>query len=280
METTRETTKRARVTELPGHEAGLLRWYFQGGGWASAAMKSNFAAMVDQLVLRAGGRPCERCGGDPATGTGGTGFVPRLGKRAKRRAVSSAEALFFAEAGIATDPILLRSEPCPDCSMRGWTEASRSGGSGVVTARPTGSSVPAGRGRGVADEHLERLARVASRLARARERWSMAAMVLEAYYGDESRSLMALYDLTEAGTTLLRRKPESAARLSVMGWLAEQVIEERERHDPRRAALLTTAEEQAGEMLRHAHTVWSLAKDQRSAAATRASRVAALLGDP
>lgn len=125
-----------------------------------------------------------------------------------------------------------------------------------TTAQPTGSSVPLG-GPTLDDAQVHQFAVMARRLNAMRARWPLSVDVLDSYYGHDGGHEMALWALTAAGKTLLRRNSRG---LDPFMFFENEREDAHERHDAQRLALMQEAGNQARELLDGACALWNLVK--------------------
>jgi hypothetical protein len=135
----------------------------------------------------------------------------------------------------------------------------------ALTVRSTGRS----GGYEVADEDLRRYARAARRVDRMGEGHPELVQALAAYHGDVGARYankmlgrrFALYCLTPAGETLLKRSmKQSAEGLTLMAYerIEAEAEAERQQSKPNRKALLETADRQAAELYDRACHRWNV----------------------
>lgn len=145
---------------------------------------------------------------------------------------------------------------CRNCRGRGWVGTDLAHQRGELTARPTGSSIKGNSGFDLGDAAMERLGRVAVRLSRIRVIDPRHVEVLAAYYAPQSGGCQALWGLTPAGKTLLRQNPSKVEGVSDEQLFADIVAAQRASGDPKLAAQLLAAHQQARELIDAAHDAW------------------------
>src|SRR5512145_1982459 len=184
---------------------------------------STFGVQLEGMARMAFGcRMCVTCGGDPRTGTPGSGFViaGEVGRTEKQRArkrgrreISDLTRAFFEEIGEDPDSLEpLRDTPCPSCGGFGFIpRSSRVRARGPITARPTGSSrtpiIGSGGGYYIAENAVPLCGSVGRYLAELRRRDELErtrhAQVVEVYI--EHATEVPLWLMTPAGIALLKR---------------------------------------------------------------------------
>lgn len=243
---------------LDDFDAQDLKWYFRVGGLAMFS-SSTMGPMLERASLfGAHARGCRACGGDPKRDIGGTGWT--IGKR-PRASVPTATEIAIARWGKGIyRQQLFADEPCRKCSGTGWRPAGRR----VVpralqTARPMGSSVKKAGGPSATVKHLEVLAIVGRRLDQI---GTDDAATFLAYFDEEGGSILAVWALTPAGKTLLRR---NSTDLDPVRFFENQRLDQETHRDSGRQALFDAADEQAGDRLRRASFKWNSLKRSEEA---------------
>lgn len=126
-----------------------------------------------------------------------------------------------------------------------------------TTARPTGSSVPHGSVPSN-DGLLHRFAVIARRLDEMASRWLLSVDVLDTYYGQDGGVIQALWPLTPAGKTLLRR---NKLDLHPLQFYENERRDQSEKRDPQRRILFNAADSQSRALLAGASALWNLISD-------------------
>jgi hypothetical protein len=221
-----------------------LRWYFGAGG-SDQFRASTMGAMLYLAELYA--FRTETCGT-----CDGCGFVA---SSKERRAITEYQAMLLGLIGEAATLSLppLADQQCHRCLGMGYTvRRGTSSRSTQVTVRETGSSIPTGGADCMpVDANIARLGLVSSRLSKLPQ---LAAMALEAYYSPGGESLLALWELTPAGKTMLRGNGMSLpARQFFANRRAEQEMDFR----GDRAAQFSEADTQSEELLRATCRAWN-----------------------
>jgi hypothetical protein len=258
-------TDTPRVSLRHPTDSAELRWYFSHGGLA-VFQTSTFGSQLERMRMFAyGGRTCEPCAG--------LGFVPS--KPDVWRAATERERELLSFVGINADELVppLADQVCKPCGGRGWQPSqSRTNARAPLTARPRGSSVKGKPGGvDVGEVSLARLGAVTARLSRIS---AEHRLILDAFYSPSGGALVALYEVTPAGKTLLRRNSQ---RLSPRQFFENESAAQADKHDRQRGALLETAETQAAEIHREACAAWEATR-HREARDVRALALA-MLGD-
>lgn len=233
--------------EPAARDVADLRWYFRSGG-LDVFRVSSFGAQLERASMFSHRvRTCPKCRS--------TGFVPANPRKWRKTSeLERAQQRWLGKkARYLERPFA--DQTCPKCRGMGFVVSTRrqGRGGGGITAQPTGSSVRlAGGGVVVADDLLDRMGRVAGRLARARRVEPLVEPVFAAVYGPGS-SRTAVWSLVPAGQKLLRTNPHELAPEQLFTNL---LTAQRELPDPTRGRLLETAVEQSDELVRRAKAAW------------------------
>jgi hypothetical protein len=249
---------------LCASDAEDLRWYWGSGG-ISAFDRSPLAGMLARAELYGRvARPCRHCGGDTTKWEGGSGFVDsRTGSAPEAATAKQLEYAALIGIDLSSVPAPLGDRVCDKCGGRGWVATGNAPrGSGVVTARPTGSSIKHEGGVEMDIGDMARMGRVSARLSALRGRSSSvpAAHALEAYYSPDGGSLGALWHLTPAGTKMLRTNPQ---RLPPTQFFANEREAQVTAPKPNRKALFDAAEQQAKVLFEASCRLWNETRPSR-----------------
>lgn len=240
---------------IAASDAEDLSWYFRSGG-LGVFMPSSTGTLIDRLKLMAPGRPCENCGGDPASGRSGCGFVVTKA-RGKPPSVDQRLILAMLELDIPDEMPPGADQVCKECDGRGWVMGRISNAKKALTARPTGSSKRGGGGGiNVTSENLERLGRVSGRLSalRAAQGKVPADLALEAFYAPGGGSTAALWEFVPAGKTMLRKNTQ---KLPPTQFFANERADQSDKPNQNREQQFKTAERQASELHHAACVLWN-----------------------
>ncbi len=239
---------------LDDFDAQDLKWYFKVGGLAMFS-SSTMGPMLERAEMQGShARGCRACGGDPKRNIGGTGWT--VGKKPKVTKVTPEQLAIAQWAKDIFRQRIFADEPCRKCSGTGWRPAGRR----VVpralqTARPMGSSVKKSSGGGsVLVKHMEVLAIVGRRLDQIGPE---DAATFLAYFDDDGGSIMAVWALTPAGRTLLRR---NSTDLDPVRFFENQRLDQEQHKDAGRQALFDAADEQAASRISRASLKWNSLK--------------------
>lgn len=222
-ETEQATTKshsKARAHISP-HHADDLREYFRDAVAYFSAPSTMGAQLERAMFFSHVMKPCVKCGGDVKKWKPGTGFVSSAKDYQQHQLLVRLGVLQKGEA-------LPGDTPCPKCSKpdRRGDDPGQFGelGADILKARPwapgwvpgskrhkaptaqiTGSSK---HGTGVPDtggtDAMERYGRTDRLLAKVRRTEPGAYVVAERWFSPGGETLVALWDLTPAGKTMLR----------------------------------------------------------------------------
>jgi hypothetical protein len=236
-----------------------LKWYFKVGGLAIFS-SSTMGPMLERAeLLGSHARGCRACGGDPKRSVGGSGWT--IGKKPRKTAITGAEVALARWAKTLYRQKLFADEPCRKCNGTGWRPAGRR----VVpralqTARPMGSSIKKSGGPSATVKHLEVLAIVGRRLDQIGPHHAATFL---AYFDDDGGSIMAVWALTAAGKTLLRR---NGTDLDPVRFFENQRLDQEQHRDAGRQALFDAADEQAADRISRASHAWNSLKNREEKA--------------
>jgi hypothetical protein len=271
------TTEQASVVSVRGDDEAIeisdvleesdaidLKWYFRVGGLAIFS-SSTMGPMLERAeLLGSHARGCRSCGGDPVRCIGGTGWT--VGRKPRKTTVTGAEVALARWAKTLYRQRLFADEPCRKCGGTGWRPAGRR----VVprdlqTARLMGSSVKRAGGPSATVRHLEVLAIVGRRLDQIGPHHAATFL---AYFDEDGGSVLAVWALTAAGRTLLRRNSHD---LDPVRFFENERLDQEQHRDAGRQALFDTADEQAADRISRASHAWNSLKLGEERARCRAA---------
>lgn len=231
-------------------DAQDLKWYVRVGGIACFS-SSTMGPMLDRARLMGShARGCRACGGDPKRNIGGTGWT--CGKRPRTTQVTATELAIAKWSKSLHRQKLFADEPCGKCAGTGWRPAGRR----VVprerqTARPMGSSIKKAGGPSATVKHMEVLAIVGRRLDQIGPEHTATFL---AYFDEDGGNILAVWALTPAGRTLLRR---NSTDLDPVRFFENQRLDQEQHRDAGRQALFEAADEQAADRISRASLAWN-----------------------